>query len=75
MIEGLGKQLNLDRRQVEPSFNSLYWWAQHPFPDTPPVRLTAALAQLVQASGHGGRITRSRNQDPCRERCCIRLWF
>ena len=27
MIEGLGKQLNLDRRQVEPSFNSLYWCA------------------------------------------------
>lgn len=28
VIEGLGKQLNLDRRQVEPSFNSLYWWVQ-----------------------------------------------
>ena len=38
MIEGLGKQLNLDRRQVEPSFNSLYWCAQPRFPDTTSVR-------------------------------------
>ncbi|KAK9841811.1 hypothetical protein WJX81_004571 [Elliptochloris bilobata] len=26
VIEGLGKQLNLNRKQVEPSFNSLYWY-------------------------------------------------
>jgi len=36
VIEGLGKQLNLDRRQVEPSFNSLYWCVparRPPMPD------------------------------------------
>ena len=29
VIEGLGGQLGLSRKQVEPSFNSLYWCA-HP---------------------------------------------
>jgi len=35
VIEGLGKQLNLDRRQVEPSFNSLYWCAPARRPPAP----------------------------------------
>ena len=30
MIEGLGGQLGLNRKQVEPSFNSLYWCAEPP---------------------------------------------
>jgi len=46
VIEGLGKQLNLDRRQVEPSFNSLYWCVPARRPPIPDVQLFG----LVQAT-------------------------